>query len=112
VSSLVRAPEREASGRLMGHRSGNNPLVVVSRICYSGCMILYRFVSSRYETVRAFTRNATGDNLPADYAPWRAMDGEDGMSSDAVTPCVVEIVRKTGYFLLSGCSVYSRKADW
>jgi hypothetical protein len=73
---------------------------------------MYRFVSSRHETVRAFTRNATGGNLPADYAPWRAMDGEYGMSSDAATPCVVEIVRKTGYFLLFGCSAYSRKADW
>jgi hypothetical protein len=94
------------------HFLTRNPLVVVSRTCYSEFMIMYRFVSSRYETVRAFTRNATGGNLPADYAPWRAMDREYGMSSDAVTPRVVEIVRKAGYFLLSGCSVYSRKAGW
>jgi hypothetical protein len=72
-------------------------------------MIMYRFVSSEYETVRAFTRDATGGNLPADYAPWRAMDGEQRMSSDAVSPRVAEIVSKTGYFLLCGCSVYSRK---
>jgi hypothetical protein len=75
-------------------------------------MIMYRFVSSRYETVRAFTRDATGGNLPADYVPWRPLDGEYGMSPDAVTPSVAEIVSKTGYFLLCGCSVYSRKVGW
>jgi hypothetical protein len=91
------------------HRARKNLLPVVSRICYTTSMALYRFVSSRVQAVRAFTSDATGSNLPTAYAPWRSLYGGQGVGLDAVTPSVADRVRLDGYFLLSGASGQSRR---
>jgi hypothetical protein len=71
-------------------------------------MNIYRFASSCYETVSAFTWDATGGNLPADYAPWRPLNGGRGLCLDALAARVAELVNRDGYFLLSGRNGYSR----
>jgi hypothetical protein len=38
-------------------------------------MQVYIFVSEIDPSVRAFTPDGTGCNLPVEYEPWRAVDG-------------------------------------
>jgi hypothetical protein len=63
-------------------------------------MNIYRFVSDSTPSVSAFTLDRTGDNLPADYAPWRAVGGRV-VFIGAGDP-VARVVAKDGLFLLSG----------
>lgn len=87
-------------------------LVIVSHIRYKVPMIPFRFASSKYETIRAFTWDATGGNLPPDYGPWRSLDAGDGVGHGAVSPRVAALVKSAGYFLLSGCGSQSgRQSD-
>jgi hypothetical protein len=63
-------------------------------------MDIYRFVSDSTPSVSAFTSDRTGNNLPADYAPWRAVGGRiELIGSDDP---VARVVANNGLFLLSG----------
>jgi hypothetical protein len=61
---------------------------------------IYRFDSDSTPSVSAFTSDRTGNNLPADYAPWRAAGGRVELigSGDPVA----RVVAEHGLFLLSG----------
>jgi hypothetical protein len=63
-------------------------------------MDIYRFDSDSTPTVRAFTSDLTGNNLPADYAPWHAVGGRVELigSGDPIA----RVVARHGLFLLSG----------
>ena len=63
-------------------------------------MDIYRFVSDSTPSVSAFTSDLTGNNLPADYAPWRAVGGR-GVLIGSGDP-VARVVARHGLFLLSG----------
>jgi hypothetical protein len=55
-------------------------------------MDIYRFDSDSTPSVSAFTSDLTGKNLPADYAPWRAVGGRVELigSGDPVARVVAE----------------------
>src|SRR5271154_4560343 len=61
-------------------------------------MDIYRFDSDSTPSVSAFTSDLTGKNLPADYAPWRAVGGR----VDLIGSPVARVVAEHGLFLLSG----------
>jgi hypothetical protein len=64
-------------------------------------MKIYLFVSES-RNVMAFTADATGANLPAGYAPWSASGGGvDAPVGGPADPLPV-MVRRNGYFLVSG----------
>ena len=63
-------------------------------------MEIYIFVSVARPSVRGFTSDVIGANLPVDYAPWRAANGGNAMLGSDTDP-VVEAVRRDGYFLIS-----------
>jgi hypothetical protein len=65
-------------------------------------MVLYRFASSEYATVLAFTGDVTGRNLPVDYAPWHSVDGGNGVEHGTLAPSIMESIGLTGHFLLCG----------
>jgi hypothetical protein len=76
-------------------------------VCFRGLAVvlecpmdIYRFVSDSMPSVSAFTSDRTGNNLPADYAPWSAVGGKVELieSGDPVA----RVVAKHGLFLLSG----------
>jgi hypothetical protein len=72
-------------------------------------MTLYLFMSKAHG-VRAFTSDATGANLPADYAPWARSDHRSAMPVGDGDTFVAKAVRRHGYFLMSG-SVPRRPRD-
>jgi hypothetical protein len=62
-------------------------------------MEVYIFISTTQASVRAFTSDMTGGNLPADLAPWRATNGGRPLAggSDPVS----QAVQRDGYFLVN-----------
>jgi hypothetical protein len=65
-------------------------------------MLIYIFASDTRPRVSAFTADQTGGNLPADYAPWRSINGGKAVSVGSITDPVAVAVRRDGFFLLSG----------
>jgi hypothetical protein len=65
-------------------------------------MQVHLFVSTTYASVRAFTSDPTGDNLPPDYAPWRPFSTGDAVPVQKHTQHVADAVARHGYFLVSG----------
>jgi hypothetical protein len=65
-------------------------------------MEIYRFISTTWPSVKAFTSDVTGANLPAAYAPWRSTDGGNAMVVGLAANPVAKAVQRDGYFLLSG----------
>ena len=64
-------------------------------------MKIYLFVSEP-QSVRAFTADATGANLPSNYAPWSVLDTGADSAARGPVDRVSTMVRRDGYFLLSG----------
>jgi hypothetical protein len=64
-------------------------------------MEIYIFVSVSIPSVRAFTSDRAGDNLPTDYAPWRAANGGKAMFLGSDTDAVATAVKRDGFFLVS-----------
>jgi hypothetical protein len=62
-------------------------------------MEIYVFISTTRPSVRAFTSDRTGGNVPADFAPWRAANG--GRPFVAGSDPVSKVVQRDGYFLVS-----------
>jgi hypothetical protein len=64
-------------------------------------MNIYTFVSVSIPSVRAFTTDVSGDNLPTDYAPWRAPSGGNVMLLKSDTDPIAKAVQRDGYFLVT-----------
>jgi hypothetical protein len=63
-------------------------------------MTLYFFASRLVSSVRAFTSDATGANLPADYAPWKKSNSNLPLPDEG-SP-VTAWVQQHGFFLVTG----------
>jgi hypothetical protein len=61
-------------------------------------MQIFRFASDSYR-ISASTSDATGGNLPANYAPWRAVNDGNALVVGAKTDPVAMAVTRNGYFL-------------
>jgi hypothetical protein len=61
---------------------------------------IYRFISTTWPSVKAFTSDVTGASLPAAYAPWLAANG--GMVVGSAADPVARAVQRDRYYLLSG----------
>ena len=70
-------------------------------------MQVFIFASESCQSISAFTSDDTGANLPAAYAPWRAVNGGRAMAVGGGTDPVARAVERDGYFLLGGHSRYS-----
>ena len=62
---------------------------------------LYVFVSIPWQTIRGFTPDEAGANLPRDYAPWRAAADKPTLIVSDGEP-IAAAVRENGFFLVSG----------
>jgi hypothetical protein len=62
-------------------------------------MPIYLFASRSHASVKAFTSDETGGNLPDDYAPWYAAGGAIQVGRD--TDPVAKAVSRDGYFLVT-----------
>jgi len=72
-------------------------------------MKLYLFASEPQSSVMAFTADETGANLPAGYAPWIASGNRADDPIDGGADPVSVMVRRDGYFLVSGKGRASKK---
>jgi hypothetical protein len=63
-------------------------------------MAIYLFVSKTTPSLRAFTSDPGGANLPADYGPWTFMG--HSIPTRKTVGVVAEAVERNGFFLLSG----------
>ena len=63
-------------------------------------MHVYVFVTTSDPTVRAFSHDAKGDNLPAEYAPWRRDSGDDVIAIDLPADPMAKDIRRKGYYLV------------
>jgi hypothetical protein len=63
-------------------------------------MPLCKFASRSHSSVKAFTSDETGGNLPDDYAPWYAAGTAIPVGLD--TDPVAKAVKRDGYFLVTG----------
>jgi hypothetical protein len=61
---------------------------------------LYFFTSRSVSSVRAFTSDVTGANLPADYAPWEKSRSKAPLPGDG-SP-IAALVQRDGFFLVTG----------
>jgi hypothetical protein len=62
------------------------------------------FISDKEPRVRAFTSDEMGGNLPAEYAPWRALNSGRAMTIGSTSDAVFTAIARNGFFLLSGSS--------
>jgi hypothetical protein len=74
------------------------------RSCDALVMQVYLFISDKASKVRAFTSDETGENLPADYAPWQALNSGRPTTIGSKTDPVSAAIAKDGFFLMSGSS--------
>jgi len=65
-------------------------------------MKIYSFHAAPKFRIRAFTSDVTGQNLPADYAPWFVDNAGAPVGNQADT--VLNAIRRSGYFLISAGS--------
>jgi hypothetical protein len=63
-------------------------------------MVIYFFVSRSVSSVRAFTLDATGANLPTNYAPWERSRSTVPLPGNG-SPVAVA-VQQHGFFLVTG----------
>jgi hypothetical protein len=64
-------------------------------------MQIYIFASGSHPNVSGFTSDQTGGNLPAEYVPWRPVNGGKAMLVGSDIDPVATAVERDGYFLLS-----------
>jgi hypothetical protein len=69
--------------------------------CYRDVMQIYIFVSDLRTSIRAFTADTTGGNLPAEYAPWHAVNGGRAMAAGSHQDPVVRAIARDGFFLVT-----------
>ena len=63
-------------------------------------MPIYFFASLSASSVRAFTSDVTGANLPADYAPWEKSRSKVQIPGEG-SP-IAALVQRDGFFLVTG----------
>lgn len=63
-------------------------------------MQIYLFVSRSHTAVKAFTADATGGNLPVDYAPWDRSGNGAAVPIDGDNTHVGWAIQKDGFFLM------------
>jgi hypothetical protein len=64
-------------------------------------MPIYIFASRTYSSVKAFTSDETGSNLPDEYAPWCAVGSGPAIPVGLDTDPVGKAVKRDGYFLVT-----------
>jgi hypothetical protein len=64
-------------------------------------MKVYIFISDKESRVRGFTFDPTGRNLPAEYAPWKALNEGRMTSARSKDDPVMVAVARDGFFLVS-----------
>jgi hypothetical protein len=67
-------------------------------------MNVYIFVSTKYPTVRAFTSDRAGGNLPAAYATWRAFNAGKALFLGSAQDPIADAISRDGFFLVSAGS--------
>lgn len=60
---------------------------------------IYLFMSNN-NRVRAFTSDQTGDLLPEEYAPWRALNFGRPLVAAPIDP-VAKAIQREGFFLVT-----------
>ncbi len=68
----------------------------------SPVMRAYLFASDLDPSVNAFSELATGRNLPAEYAPWRALNGATSLLVGPASVQILEAMKRDGFYLLTG----------
>ena len=63
-------------------------------------MQVYIFISEIDPSVRAFTSDGTGCNLPDEYAPWRATNSGKGMHLSSLTDPIALSIEEDGYLIV------------
>jgi hypothetical protein len=63
-------------------------------------MLIYFFISDSHPSVSSFTTDKSGENLPADYMPWRTVNGGRPIHIDAPSDQIAASIRQDGYSLL------------
>jgi hypothetical protein len=70
-------------------------------------MLIYLFISDSEPSVRAFSSDQSGSNLPSEFAPWRRA------GSGAIVPIgddsVTLVVDRDGYLLFGGSASQNSK---
>ena len=64
-------------------------------------MQIYLFTSMKDPKVSGFTSDSTGQNLPAEFAPWRPVNGGTALSTGAGADPVSVEVRERGFYLVT-----------
>jgi hypothetical protein len=65
-------------------------------------MPIYLFASRTCSSVKAFTSDDRGGNLPDEYAPWYATGSGAAIPVGLDTGPVGKAVKRDGYFLVTG----------
>jgi hypothetical protein len=84
-----------------------DPLLTSIRL-YGYQMHVHIFGSITWPSVKAFTSDETGANLPTDYSPWRQGKNARATKIDSLSNPIAVMIRRYGYFLLFGGVSYSR----
>jgi hypothetical protein len=64
-------------------------------------MRAYLFASDPDPAVSAFSEDASGANLPAAYAPWRALNGGASLLVGPSSVLILEVMKRDGFYLLT-----------
>ena len=64
-------------------------------------MRAYLFASDLDPSVSAFSEFAMGGNLPAEYAPWRALNGGTSLLIGPSSVPIMEALKRQGFYLLT-----------
>jgi hypothetical protein len=64
-------------------------------------MPIYLFASTKDPNMSAFTSDATGANLPAEFAPWQPVNAGSALSTGAGADPVSMEVRERGFYLVT-----------
>jgi hypothetical protein len=63
-------------------------------------MQVYIFISEKDPSLRVFTWDETGANLPAESAPWRAANGGQSLFLASASDPIAREIRAVGYHLV------------
>jgi hypothetical protein len=69
-------------------------------MCILSQMQVYVFTSAFDITIRAFSVDSTGDNLPAEHAPWRRDSRGHTITIDPDADPIAQDIREKGYFVV------------
>jgi hypothetical protein len=69
-------------------------------MCILSQMQVYVFTSAFDMTIRAFSLDSTGDNLPREHAPWRRDSRGHTITIDPNTDPIADEIGEKGYFVV------------